>query len=352
MKKLNFLCSELSGTGGTETVLVKVLNHLINKYDITLTLSNEPEKSEWLERLNSKVKVLTFKGNNNLAKLVFISKIFLFSSNTDFISLSPKMILIGNKLRKLFKKKYRIISWFHYSLTDQDMFDTEHTLPYADSHFAISRVIRQQLLDLGIPKENISLIYNPIEEADIIPRPVETPNKDVHLFYAGRVILDGQKNLREMFTGISDMANVYLDVYGTSDEIKECQKFAKQLNISDRVIFHGWTPDLWKKIKVRPTALIMTSKYEGLSMVMLEAIAHGIPVITSRFKGYDDIVQEGINGFSYSLGDIQALTESINKIAEANLDARSVKDSISCYYPEKYFEHLDESLEQFLNYTN
>ena len=104
MKKLNFLCSELSGTGGTETVLVKVLNHLVNKYDITLTLSNEPEKREWLERLDSKVKVLTFKGNNNLAKLVFISKIFLFSSNTDFVSLSPKMILIGNKLRKIFKK--------------------------------------------------------------------------------------------------------------------------------------------------------------------------------------------------------------------------------------------------------
>ena len=47
MKKLNFLCSELSGTGGTETVLIKVLNHLVNNYEITLILSNIPEVKEW-----------------------------------------------------------------------------------------------------------------------------------------------------------------------------------------------------------------------------------------------------------------------------------------------------------------
>lgn len=57
------------------------------------------------------------------------------------------------------------------------------------------------------------------------------------------------------------------------------------------------------------------------------------------------MLRKEINGFSYSLGNIQDLTE-------ANLDAKSVKDSISCYYPEKYFEHLDKSLEKFLNYTN
>ena len=50
------------------------------------------------------------------------------------------------------------------------MFDTEHTLPYADGHLAISRTIEKQLEDLKIPREKIKLIFNPIEEYDVLPK--------------------------------------------------------------------------------------------------------------------------------------------------------------------------------------
>ena len=110
MKKLNFLCSELSGTGGTETVLIKVLNHLVNKYEITLTLSNIPEEKEWLEKIDTRVKINMFKGKGNISKLLFILRLFLFEKNTDYISLSPKMVLLGSKIKKFLNKKYQVIS--------------------------------------------------------------------------------------------------------------------------------------------------------------------------------------------------------------------------------------------------
>ncbi|UUV97195.1 glycosyltransferase [Ligilactobacillus salivarius] len=99
----------------------------------------------------------------------------------------------------------------------------------------------------------------------------------------------------------------------------------------------------------RPTALIMTSKYEGLSMVMLETVARGIPVITSKFKSYDDIVKENINGYSYPMGNIKELAKSIEKVANNNLNPMDVKNSISEYYPKEYFKRLDSSLEYFLD---
>ena len=347
MKKLNFLCSELSGTGGTETVLIKVLNHLVNNYEITLTLSNIPEEKEWLEKIDDKVKINMFKGKNNISKLLFILKLFLFEKNTDYISLSPKMVLLGSKIKKFLNKKYQVISWFHYSLTDQDMFDTERTLPYADGHLAISRTIEKQLEDLRIPRGKIKLIFNPIEECDVLP---ETNNsKRINLFYAGRVMLDGQKNLREMLMGIKEIDNVHLDIYGTGEELESCQNYAGKMGVSKKITWHGWTPDLWDKIKERPSALIMTSKYEGLSMVMLETVARGIPVITSKFKSYDDIVKENINGYSYSLGNIKELTKAIEKVANNALNPIDVKNSISEYYPKEYFKRLDSSLEYFLD---
>ena len=79
MKKLNFLCSELSGTGGTETVLIKVLNHLVNKYEITLTLSNMPEEKEFkLENRIIKVKCIGMEKEYILVKILIRNKNVIF----------------------------------------------------------------------------------------------------------------------------------------------------------------------------------------------------------------------------------------------------------------------------------
>lgn len=346
MKKLNFLCSELSGTGGTETILIKVLNHLIDNYEVTLTLSNIPEKREWLDKIDRKVKINIFKGNNNISKLLFILKLFLFEKNTDYISLSPKMILLGSKIKKIFNKKYQIISWFHLSLANQDVFDTDHTLPCADGHLAISNVNRRELLNMGVTEERIRLIYNPTERNEILP---QNCNNEMRIFYAGRIVLGTPKNLRELLNGINNMDNVYLDIYGGGPDLEKGKKLANNLGITDRIKWHGWTSKLWEEITERPDALIMTSNSEGFPMIMLEAISRGIPVITSNFDGYDSIIKEGINGYSYELGDIESMKKAIEKLRENKLSPEKVKDSISRFYSDSYFENLDEAIEYFVN---
>lgn len=47
--KLKFICAPASGNGGTETVLVKALNHLCQKYQIELFLTTIPENRVWLK---------------------------------------------------------------------------------------------------------------------------------------------------------------------------------------------------------------------------------------------------------------------------------------------------------------
>ena len=346
MKKLNFLCSELSGTGGTETILIKVLNHLIDNYEVTLTLSNIPEKREWLDKIDRKVKINMFKGNNNISKLLFILKLFLFEKNTDYISLSPKMILLGSKIKKIFNKNYQIISWFHLSLANQDVFDTDHTLPCADGHLAISNVNRRELLNMGVTEERIRLIYNPTEKNEILP---QNCNNEMRIFYAGRIVLGTPKNLRELLNVINNIDNVYLDIYGGGPDLEKGKELANNLGITDRIKWHGWTSKLWEEITERPDALIMTSNSEGFPMIMLEAISRGIPVITSNFDGYDSIIKEGINGYSYELGNIESMKEAIEKLRENKLSPEKVKDSISRFYSDSYFENLDEAIEYFVN---
>lgn len=56
-KKLNFIASNLSGKGGTETVLIKVLNQLVTERSIQLTLIDDPKDKNWLSKLDKNITV-------------------------------------------------------------------------------------------------------------------------------------------------------------------------------------------------------------------------------------------------------------------------------------------------------
>lgn len=339
--KLKFLCTKLSGTGGTETVLVKVLNHLVTQNEVELVLADEPVKYEWLDKLDQKIKVKIYAGR--FEKLIKVAQLFLSADkNTCFISLSPKIIKLGAKIKQLLHKHYTLLSWIHFSLADQDMFDAANTIPLADGHLAISSPIKSELMKYGVPEEKIRLVYNPIE-----PESAELPSyadDKSHFFYAGRLMLAGQKNLGELLTGVAHFDGALLDMYGTGVDAKKCEHKANELGIADRVTWHGWTPDLWQKIKQRPTALVMTSTYEGLPMIMLEAIARGIPVVSSRFNGYRDVLKDGENGFTYDVGDLAGLEQALHAVAQTTFEPQAVKQSIAPFYLENYFANLEQAL--------
>lgn len=342
-KRLNFLASNLSGKGGTETVLITVLNNLIKNRDVSLTLIDEPQDKNWLQKLDDKVSVNIHTGNNLVSKIWFIMKIFIFEKDTNYISLSPSLILIANKVRKLCRKKYKIISWIHFSLKNQDMFDPGK-LVNADGHLAISSVIREQLLELGVKSDEIITIFNPIERHNSIPE-VKKENY-LNLFYAGRMTFDGQKNISELLSGISKIKgiNYHLDMYGSGEDLEKCKEYGKKLGINGNIIWHGWTKNLWEEINVRPSALVMSSKYEGLPMIMLESISRGIPVVTTKFDGYEDIVKEGVNGYTYKSGNIEELGQKLIKISEQKISTKDIQDSIENYYTENYFKNLENAL--------
>lgn len=344
--KLKFVCFEVSGNGGVETVLTKVVNHLAKNNNITLILSNDPENKSWLENMDNRVEIIVNAKTSKVANYIFLSKIFLKAKNDDrFIILGANIIKMAASIRKLLRSKWTITSWIHFSLTGQSMFNPAN-IKFADNHWAISSKIMNQLSDLGIDKSNIELIYNPISQyTGMLNRPNES--ETVKLVFVGHIMLNGQKNLKELFDGIRIYkGEIHVDLYGSADELIECQTYAKKIGIDSCLSWHSWMQDPWTNIMetVHPNALVMTSQFEGLPMVMLEAESRGIPCISSQFVGYDDIIVDGLNGFSYPLGDTEKLAELFDKLLRTKFDVQKVTGSISNFYDTKYFERLDQAL--------
>ncbi len=66
---LKFLCMELSGTGGTETVLVKVLNQLCKYHKVELILTNDPPQKNFLTRFDPKIDISICAGKINKSQV-------------------------------------------------------------------------------------------------------------------------------------------------------------------------------------------------------------------------------------------------------------------------------------------
>ncbi|MBU7546178.1 glycosyltransferase [Leuconostoc mesenteroides] len=347
--KIGIVAPNLSGKGGTETVLEQVINY--KKYslnlDFSLFLSDGIIYPEWINKLNVSSNRISI--NNKTGFFKFLKKIsyFIHCKENILLVLGPRMVFIAWLVRIFFFKKYKIVSWIHFSLFDGGFMNPKY-LKYADNHMAIATKISKQLRELGVSKEKVFTIYNPVRRS--LQTIDSVSDNTLHIIYIGRVMLDGQKNLRELIDALSHLPKYIsftLDIYGsgTDEELRTTKNYAKKISGENSVIFYGWVQDPWQKIE-KADVLVLTSRYEGFGLVLAESISRGLPVISSNCPvGPDDIIQEKVNGFFYQSGNVQDLTNVLEnyKIIKA-MDRGCVKESLNSLYDKSYYSRFERAL--------
>lgn len=341
-----FIGANYSGRGGTENVLTKVISYLSLNDKVIFYKLGKSKTNDWLKSINNTAKVIRYDTDNKFKELLFMCKIFLtLKDNTIVISTSPNFLKIAYLIRKIFNKKYKIVSYIHFSLENQDLFNKE-VLKYADFHLAISSSICKSLIEMGIPKSKIFLIFNPIShKQDIISSPNNT-KYDLSLAYVGRVYLEGQKNLVEAIKGIEkSKLNIHLDILGSGPDVNSLKEYIKDNKLEEKITLFGWVKNPWSILKNKGIdGLILTSRFEGLPMVLLEAMSYGIPCIVSDFKGFDDVLKPKVNGVYYKLNNIDDLENKFYIFRNTSFDPIIVKDSINLFYSNVFFSRLDQVL--------
>lgn len=105
-----------------------------------------------------------------------------------------------------------------------------------------------------------------------------------------------------------------LDIFGQGEWKAMLQGMIDERGLQDCVRLNGPTKDIGKEY-AESSMLVMSSHYEGFPMVMIEAMACGLPAVCFDFKcGPRDIIVEGENGLIVPDGDIEGLAEAIVRL--------------------------------------
>ena len=122
-------------------------------------------------------------------------------------------------------------------------------------------------------------------------------------------------------------ADWHLDIFGQGEWKGMLQQMIDEAEMNNRVCINRPTVNIGEEY-TKSDMLVMSSNYEGFPMVMIEAMACGLPVVSFDYKcGPKDIISHGENGLLVSNGDIEGLAAAMMKLMEDKAYRKRLSDN-------------------------
>ena len=158
----------------------------------------------------------------------------------------------------------------------------------------------------------------------VIPNPSSIQPSRGSLLENKRVIAIGrlvyEKNFASLIRAFALVADRFpdwkLDILGEGQERQALEKQIALLSLEDNVFLRGTQTNLPDWL-LKSSIFVMTSRYEGLPLVLLEAMNYGLPVVSYTFPcGPKDVINDGRNGFLVAEGDENELACRVCQLIE------------------------------------
>lgn len=114
-------------------------------------------------------------------------------------------------------------------------------------------------------------------------------------------------------SSLTELKNIHYLICGKGDLLETLSNLTRELGLEDRVHFLGYRTDV-VDICAQADVFVLPSYREGLSVASLEAMYCGLPLITSRVRGSEDYLQEGLSGYLRDADDIDGFAEAIRNM--------------------------------------
>lgn len=358
--------------GGTEKLLVDLLAHLENKgCEVTLLLPIESDANVLLFDVPKAVKVRYLYNNSlsrakrkwNELKMIFRTKSFLKQHRIDENEFDLAICFKEGFYAKMFSGfKIPNILWIHNMLyirqyginslkerisvwlNKKEIKITEKSYQLYDQIVCVSQSCKdsyEQVILQGLPiNQEIKIIPNAIDIDKIHSMAEEDvsfkmSDDEVNFIIVTRIspdkrvdrILSVAKRLKEEYT------NFHIHIVGIDQDDEWFNDQIKDNQISKYITLHGKVLNPYPYIK-QADWLVCVSERESFSLVLLEAMSLGVPVITTDCGGPSDIVEKGEYGML-----VDNTSEAVYQGMKDVLEDRTLK--------EKYTTELDKVVSKY-----
>ncbi len=166
----------------------------------------------------------------------------------------------------------------------------------------------------SLKPDRVHVIPNGVEPKFFM-RTTHTPHSPLNLLFVGR--LGYQKNLQQLLHALDGMSKDFKTTLVGSDELHgELQQLAARLKLKN-VSFPGRADgDALLDYYKNADAFVLPSEREGMPLVLLEAMAMGLPVVATNVTGNRDIVTDGVNGLLVPYADAEALATALQRLRQ------------------------------------
>jgi glycosyltransferase involved in cell wall biosynthesis len=202
--------------------------------------------------------------------------------------------------------------------------------PWADDIVAVSEGVAQDLVQVtGLPQNRFEVIYNPAVTDELAEKAKGLP--DHPWFQEGEppVILGvgklhPQKDFPTLITAFAEvrksrMARLMILGWGDDEAVNELKNLSRDLGIEEDFALPGYVTNPFAYM-ARAAVFALSSRWEGLPFVLVEAMAVGTPVVSTNCEsGPAEILDNGKYGTLVPVGDPQALADGILDILAGHM---------------------------------
>lgn len=182
----------------------------------------------------------------------------------------------------------------------------------------VSDSIREYIVrEIGIDPRIVITVHNGIPVDDDLPD-ARSGTGEVAFIAVGRLaeIKNHQLMLRAFHETLKSGVQARLIIVGDGPERERVDDYRRANRLESKVTLLGFRSDVGELLS-KASVFILTSRYEGISIALLEAMRAGLPVVATRVGGVPETVHDGETGLLVELDDLPGLVKAMLRLAQS-----------------------------------
>jgi glycosyltransferase involved in cell wall biosynthesis len=326
------------GGGGAERVTLKLAGGMASRgYRVDLVLSRA--EGHFLAEVPNAVRIVDLDAGRVLASLPSLVRYLRRERPPTLLTSLNYVNIVGIWAKRLAGVNTRLVVAEHNTLSLEAPHSSRrrHRLlprlarrfyPWADQVIAVSQGAADDLARVvGLPPNRIQVVNNPIVTPELqemaaapLDHPWFRPNQPPVVVAVGR--LTPQKDFGTLIRAVSRVRQrnpIRLLILGEGRERSGLEALVAELGLGGAVDLPGWVANPYPHM-VRAATFVLSSRWEGLPSVLIEALYCGVPVIaTDCQSGPLEILDYGRHGLLVPVGDVDALAHGIESALAGNV---------------------------------